>query len=125
MKNITDIYNAGIVTFVCPSYPDTLWNVTLVANVEQHFTLPTGAQALQLDYALGKNSNVYVRLGTASVRAVVPASNNTSDGSGSSVNPNGFTINHTNTTISLIADVTTVASLSFWTTLTGIDQSGT
>ncbi len=124
MKNITDIYNASIVTFICPAYPDTLWNVVLVANTEQHFTLPAGAQCLQIDYALAKNANVYVRLGTSSVRAVVPASNNTSDGSGSTANPTGFTINKSNTTISLISDVTTVTSISFWNTLSGVDQSG-
>ncbi len=124
MKNITDIYNTGIITFICPAYPDTLWNVSCVANTEQHFTLPTGATCLQIDYALGKNANVYVRLGTASVRAVVPASNNTSDGTGSVANPSGFTISKSNTTISLISDVTTIVSISFWTSLSGVDTSG-
>lgn len=131
LKNITDIYNVGIITFVCPAYPDTLWNVVLVANTEQHFTFPPGATCVQIDYKQvatnGNNNpaNVWVRLGDSSVRSSVPSINNTSDGSGCVVNPNGFTINRTNTTISLCSDANTSCSLSFWTSLTGIDQSGT
>ena len=130
MKNITDIYNENIITFICPAYPDTLWNVVLAANIEQHFTLPTGAQCVQIDYkntpqqGMTTQANVWVRLGNSGVRAIVPNVNNTSDGSGCFVNPQGLTLNKTNTTISLISDTNTVVSLAFWKTGSGIDQSG-
>lgn len=126
MKSITDYYNMVCGGFDCPSFPDTIWNIVLVAGIEQHFTTPTGAICCKLVYQNRASNgtgyspaNVYVAFGPVGTTASIPSSN-IIDGTGYMANPEAFTCHSSQTTISLIADETNIVTICFWSGGSGV-----
>lgn len=91
------------------SYSDTVYNLVLSANAEDHCIIPAGATKVLI-----KPTNIiYVQMGTSSVQASIPSMDIT-NGTGVVVNPPGFLIGPTDTKISIISPGACKVSLEFF-----------
>ncbi len=106
-----------------PAFPrsNIVWNIVLVKDVEQHFTLPIGAVIVIIsknkdiygEKPVIKSGNVYSKVGAAGTTASIPTVNIV-DGTGSCINTARYTLIPTDTTISFVADDNTKLSLAFY-----------
>jgi hypothetical protein len=108
---ISFIYAAdtGANNAVGRTFSDTVYNMVLVANTENHITIPTAANKVVINSTV----DVYFQIGNSTVSASVPSSNVT-NGLGSDLNPSVYYFKPTDTTISAISTIAGIVSLNFY-----------
>ncbi len=100
-------------------FSDTIYDLKLAVSTEQHITIPIPASRCFFKYSYtatnGTNTqaNVYVKLGTSGVTATIPSANIV-DGTGSEINPTGYSFKPADTTMSFISDAAVIVSLAFY-----------
>lgn len=94
---------------VLTSASDTIYNMVLSANTEDHVTIPAKATKVII-----KSTNVvYVKVGPSGTTAAIPSTDVT-DGTGSAINPPGYILGISDTTISCKSPGACKVSLEFF-----------
>lgn len=88
---------------------DSIYNLVLSSNTEDHVTVPTGATYV----VISATANTYIKVGSSSVAATVPASDIT-DGTGSDLNPSGYQLYPGDVQVSCISGSSSIVSLAFY-----------
>ncbi len=106
LLSFTDHNGAQLLTRVAS---DTIYNIVLAPNVQERITIPTGATKV----IFVSTEDFYAKVGTSTVTAAVPSGDIT-DGTGSALLPFGYSIDPSNTHISIISAAICIVSLEFY-----------
>lgn len=90
-------------------FSDKVYNLVLSANVEDHVTIPTGATRV----VINGTAVYFCKIGPAGTTSAVPVADVT-DGSGSTIQSAGYSLQQTDTVISCISTVSCIVSLEFY-----------
>lgn len=109
MIRLTDFTDHTAGNLLVRPMSDTVYNMVLSASSEDHITIPAGATRV----ILSANADAWVKVGPSSVSATIPGSD-VVDGTGSVLNPTGFSLKATDVRISVISPSICKISLEFY-----------